>query len=499
MRATDANTLRFTLGLKLRSLRKQRGLQLGQLAERTGIAISYLSEIEKGKKFPKPEKLLDLAAALGVPYDELVSQRVEGGLDAVRSLVESDGFRGFPFHLFGFETEDVFSLVSRNPDRAGALLRTFLEIGRTYDLDVEHFLLAALRSYQQMNGNHFPDLEEAAERYRQAHGWTASRPPTAEQLAATLAREWGYTIDEATLGNHPTLRPMRSVYLDGPPPRLLVNGRLLPSQRAFVLAREIGFRHLGLVERPATSSWIKVESFAQVLNNFRASYFAGALLVDRGRLAADLGRLFARASWDAAAVLRLLTRHNATPETLFHRLTEVLPGHFGLAELFFLRFSLYPGAPAPKLTKVYNLSQVAVPHGLSLNETYCRRWPALRLLAPPPGTDPRATVIEAARLRFLGAGAEFLVLTSSRPLALDTAARSTVALGLRVDARLADTVAFVDDPKLRRLEVNLTCERCELAACDERAAPPRLHQRWQENAQRERAVAELAQRAHPGR
>ena len=58
--------LRFVLGLKLNQLRKSQKLSLKVLAGRAGLAISYLNEIEKGKKYPKPEKILGLAKALGV-------------------------------------------------------------------------------------------------------------------------------------------------------------------------------------------------------------------------------------------------------------------------------------------------------------------------------------------------------------------------------------------------------------------------------------------------
>ena len=67
----DASQLRFTLGLKLKALRQRLDLPLKEVARRSGLAVSYLSEIEKGKKYPKPEKLLRLASALGVPFSVL--------------------------------------------------------------------------------------------------------------------------------------------------------------------------------------------------------------------------------------------------------------------------------------------------------------------------------------------------------------------------------------------------------------------------------------------
>ena len=73
-------------------------------------------------------------------------------------------------------------------------------------------------------------------------------------LAAVLADEWGYEVERRTLTDHPRLGELRSVYVDAARPRLLLNGRLLGRQKAFVLAREIGYRHLGLGERAVTSS-----------------------------------------------------------------------------------------------------------------------------------------------------------------------------------------------------------------------------------------------------
>ena len=63
-RQLDAGNLRFILGLKLRKLRQEKGLSLTDLAARAGMSVSYLSEIEGGRKHPKPDKLIRLAQAL---------------------------------------------------------------------------------------------------------------------------------------------------------------------------------------------------------------------------------------------------------------------------------------------------------------------------------------------------------------------------------------------------------------------------------------------------
>jgi transcriptional regulator with XRE-family HTH domain/Zn-dependent peptidase ImmA (M78 family) len=476
----------------LKSLRKEKGQPLKAIAARSGLSVSYLSEIEKGKKYPKPAKLLDLARALEVPFDSLVTLQVEEELDPVKAVFSSSLLREFPFDLFGIEPQDLFDLVTQDPTKAGALLRTFLEVGRLYDVHAEHFLLAALRSYQQMRANYFEEIEEAAASFRRARSWSGRTPPGFPRLAAVLEKEHGYVLDEGTLPAHPDLKSLRSVFREGRPPKLLINGRLMPSQKAFVLAREIGYRVLGLAVRPATSTWIKVESFEQVLNNFKASYFAGALLIDRDLLREDLRRFFARPKWDGEALLDGMRRYDATPETFFYRLTQLIPQFFGLREIFFMRFHAARTGDFA-LTKVFNLSRVPVPHGVGSGETYCRRWPGLRLLKAMARAGKRrqgGTVVTARRSYFLDEAAEFFVIAMARPLALSDRTNSSVSLGFLLDDSFRERVRFWDDPAVSPLDVNLTCERCRLsrAECRDRAAPPILYERQQQQRKKEDAV-----------
>jgi transcriptional regulator with XRE-family HTH domain/Zn-dependent peptidase ImmA (M78 family) len=496
-----AENPRFVLGVKLRKLRLEQGRSLKRLAATAGLSISYLSEIEKGKKYPKPEKLLRLAEALSVPYDELVSLQLDEGLDGLRSLFTSTLVREFPFELFGLDSSDLYALITEDPDKAGALIRTFLEVGRLYDVQVEHFLFAALRSYQQMHGNHFARLEREAASFRDSLGWSADDPPDEERLRRALEERHGYRIDYERLDDEPDLAGFRSIFVAGDPPTLMLNRRLLPTQRAFVLGRELGYLHLGLEERAETSSWVEVESFEQLRNNFEASYFSGALLIDRDRLRRDLAALFAAERWDPDALLAMLERYRATPEMFFYRLTEVIPEAFGLKEIFFLRFTADADRRRIALSKVLNMSSARVPHGIGRDEHFCRRWPALRMLGgmpqepSPSGVDPRPR-IAVQRSRFVDEGAEFFVVALTRPLSLAPERSSSVSLGIQVDEAFRRRVRFWDDPEIPSQEVNLTCERCSLSdrECAERAAPPRIRRRELDRESRLEALDRLGRR-----
>ena len=497
---TSVDNLRLILGLKLKNLRHERGASLKEIAERAGVSISYLSEIEKGKKYPKTDKLIDLARALDVSFDDLVSQRVDASLDPLKQAIASPFVQEFPFQLFGVETQDLVSLMASMPDKAGAFIRTFADISRNYDVRVEHFLFAALRSYQQLHGNHFPELEEQATAYRSAKGWDDG-PIVADTLRAVLEEEYEYTIDTETLPGHPDLSGFRSVFVAeggrGGGPKLLINGNLLPSQQAFIYAREIGFEVLGVEDRPETSSWLKVTSFEQVLGNFRASYFAGALLISRTALDRDLKAFFQQARWDEAAFLAAFDRYHATPEMFFYRLSQLIPADFGLREFYFMRFNNPRGTNRYVLTKVLNLSDVPVPHGFRRDEHYCRRWPsmaALRALDAKQSADSDdGPVVRVQRSHFIDNDATFFEIALARPLALTEGTNTAVVLGLLTDERFKRTVRFWNDPAIPTLDVNLTCERCPLPpdVCHVRAAPPTVLDERARQARREAALAGL--------
>ena len=58
--------IRLIFGFKVRYLRLQKGLSYQELSNITGLSTSYLNDIEKGKRYPKTDKITALALALDV-------------------------------------------------------------------------------------------------------------------------------------------------------------------------------------------------------------------------------------------------------------------------------------------------------------------------------------------------------------------------------------------------------------------------------------------------
>ena len=67
----DGQVIKDTLGKNIKLLRARRGLSQADFAEKADISITFLSNIERGIKYPQPDMLSKIATALGVDVNEL--------------------------------------------------------------------------------------------------------------------------------------------------------------------------------------------------------------------------------------------------------------------------------------------------------------------------------------------------------------------------------------------------------------------------------------------
>ncbi|WP_435198426.1 TetR family transcriptional regulator [Janibacter sp. GS2] len=113
---------RLALGGSVRDLRQRRGMTLRQLSREMGTSVGTLSAIENGKVGTSSHRVVQLADALGVRADLLltgVGQPIHDGRWLVR------GFAGPGNHLEGWRSYDALIL---DPALHGAL-ESFLEFG----------------------------------------------------------------------------------------------------------------------------------------------------------------------------------------------------------------------------------------------------------------------------------------------------------------------------------------------------------------------------------
>jgi transcriptional regulator with XRE-family HTH domain len=75
----DGQAIKDTLGRNIKMLRARRGFSQADLTEKADISIPFLSNIERGIKYPQPDMLSKIANALGVEVNELFVTNPESG------------------------------------------------------------------------------------------------------------------------------------------------------------------------------------------------------------------------------------------------------------------------------------------------------------------------------------------------------------------------------------------------------------------------------------
>ena len=133
----NEENIRIIFGLKLRQLRQEKELSTEQLAKLTGISVSYLNEIERGKKYPKTEKIIKLSNVLNTDYDELVSLKLDQHLAPIGEMLNSQWLNDIPLSSFGISLEKLVEIMFNAPTKAGAFISTLIQIAKNYDYEAQ--------------------------------------------------------------------------------------------------------------------------------------------------------------------------------------------------------------------------------------------------------------------------------------------------------------------------------------------------------------------------
>ena len=486
---------KIILGLKVRQLRTEKRLSFAVLSEQTGMSVSYLNEIEKGKKYPKEDKIRLLASALDTTSDSLISADMPQSLSAVEDLLQSNFLNELPLDLFGIEMNKVVEIIANAPMRVAAFISTLVELGRNYALREENFYFGALRSYLELNNNYFDELEEAVRQFIKQNKVPTGHSLPDHFLAGLLEKKYGYKIVNNGLDAYPELKNIRSVFVPKTK-QLLLNSSLNEQQRAFQFGKELGFNALSLKERAYTASLQKVKTFDEALNHFKAGYFSAALLMYREAFVKDMEKFLKMEKWDnGALIMQLMQKYQATPEMLFQRITNVLPHFFGLKKLFFLRFVHRIDANEFDMSKELHLNRRHNPHGNGLEEHYCRRWVSVSLLKELEWIQKSKSTTNASsssnnfkkddiivgiqRSHYFQTNDEYLCFTIARPSGTRNV---SVTIGILIDNESKQIIKFINDPQISHREVSTTCERCEIMDCAERAFDPIVVQQKKQRA-----------------
>ncbi|MGL4630229.1 MAG: helix-turn-helix domain-containing protein [Leadbetterella sp.] len=470
--------IKILFGLKLKQLRIDRNINPSQLAKKSGLSVSYLNEIEKGKKFPKPDKILLLAEVLEVDFRDLSALNVEDKLQGIEQLLASNFLDDVPFDFFGLDPLVIIEMLASSPLRFGTFINSISRLGKSYNLDMGQFYYAILKSYQEVHYNYFEDLEQ------QATAFLAESKinKISETLVSDyLSKKLGIGIQFFDGNKNKVLASLRSNF--NPKSKVLsINKTLSPSQKTFIMTREIGFQLLQAKSRPYTYNYIKVKNFEEILANYKASYFAGAVLVPKDSLVSDLGEIFKERSFAIDKIREQIDKYEVTPETYLQRLISVLNHGYGIKNVGFFKFESNKGFQGLRLLKDLHLNKKHFPQETA-QEAYCRRWTGLKAIQELE-IEKKSRVIIHQFSKYVDDKRLYWELC----IAEKKAKNYSITLSIELSDELASKFKFLDNRKNEIVQVGSTCERCSIFDCKERSAAPKVLQEQREENEFEMAI-----------
>ena len=446
-------------GPKIRALRRRHGLRQVDLAQRLGISASYLNLIEHDQRALTAPLLLKLAELY--PLD-LKSFAPEGHARLIADLHE----------VFGdtlFEAQDVTTTDLRETASNEPVSRAIVKLYHAYRDALESIQAVASKvsdggdltgidparlpseevsDVLQENQNHFPALEEVAERL--AEQAELERPNAYPGLLRLLAED-GISVE---LAPHPAARSAMRYY-DPAGRRVHLSEMLTGYARNFQLAHQIGLLRLKReFDRIVEKSRLTTPDSLTLCRVALANYFAAALLMPY-RAFLESARTF---RYDIELLER---RFGVSFEQVCHRLTTLRrPGEEGVP-FHFIRVDI-----AGNISKRYSASGIRFARFSGL----CPRWNVHAAFMTPG-------MVRTQVSRMVD-GTTYLCVarTVRQSLGGFGAAHPLHAISLGCEVSHAKHLVYGDSVDVHNpnvaVPIGITCRLCERMDCEQRAFPP---------------------------
>lgn len=360
MNQTEMNFDALVVGRKIRDLRIAKGMTLEVLARAIDRAPSQLSSIENGKRAPKVEQLAQIAKALKVSVDSLLTSEVLND----RSIKELDIERAQRVGLYSsLGLPDVRISKSLTPQIVDVIYGLQKEVERLHQMraatpEEARRANMNLRIEMRKQNNYFADLEEKAFELLQLINH--SQGPLSERLTAELATKLGFTLH----------------YVDD-----------LPSSTRSITDSKTGRIYLPMRREGRDDRTILLQALAAhllehqepkdyatyLLQRVQANYLAGALLIPEGSAAQFLKSAKEQRE---LSVEDLRDYFAVSYEAAAHRFTNLATVHLQLP-VHFLKVH-ENGA----ISKAYENDNVAFPtdvFGSVEGQIVCRNWSARKV------------------------------------------------------------------------------------------------------------------------
>lgn len=312
-----------TLGTKIRALRRRENLTQSELAARLGISPSYLNLIENNRRPLPAQLLLQLAQLFALDITALA------GEDETRLLSELLEAFGDPlFSGFGLTNTDLRELTMVQPNVGRAVLALYqgyvaargsasdlasrmAGAGEGLGVELSRLPSEEVSALIERHGNHFPELERAAEEV-----FAAARLDSEGAFAGLsryLLAQHGVEVRLVRVADE--RKAMRRF---DPERRVLLLSEVLPPRsRRFQLAHQIGLlTQAGELDRLSRDETLTTPESRALARVALSNYFAAALLM-------PYGAFFDAARAERYDIELLAHRFGASFEQVCHRLTTL--------------------------------------------------------------------------------------------------------------------------------------------------------------------------------
>jgi len=439
-------------GARLKRLRQRLQLSQTQMAAAIGVSPSYLNLIERNQRPLTVQVLLKLSSVYGVDVAELSAGESEAAVEALKEVFADPLLTG----EIAAPTE-LSEFAEAAPNAARGMTRLFEAYREALERlsDLSHSLatsgepveggarqpLQRVASYFEEAGPYFPAIEEEAQKIATE---LQPRDDPHEALKAHLKAR--HNVELRILPDH--VMPAETLRFDRHTSRLFISERVAPSERPFLVARQIAFLgHHALLERLAAEAGMSEPEAARICRNGFARRLAEAMLAPAERLAA--------AARESRFDLMLLSRRfSLAPSRIAQRLVALgASGTHSLPPAFLATLDR-SGAVLSRI------SGAGFP--LPRRAPLCARLP---LFDPPQS----GRVTEAELQLSQGAAYRAVGFLENGPLsgALPPPRRLTI-LGWRS----ADVAEILGPAREPARPVGVTCRLCERLDCAHRHTPP---------------------------
>jgi len=444
------------LGPRVRQLRRRADLTQRELAERMGISVSYLNLIENDRRPLPAAMLLRLAELLDVSLTDFAAHD-----DAHLAEDLAEVFTDPLFDGSGVTRADLRELAGGTPQMARAIVSLYaafrevrgeggpaqrgaeasaVELGRAGPEEVSELL--------QRRMNHFPPLEEGAERiWREAN---LDRDELGPGLVRWLRRKHGVEVRVASVAE--AGGAMRRY--DAHRRELVLSELLAPRSRHFQLAVQIGLlEHGERIDQILADERLLGEDSVALARVALASYYAGAVLMPYAP--------FLSAARELRYDVELLGhRFRTSFEQVCHRLTTLRrPGAEGVP-FHFIRVDI-----AGNINKRFSASGIR----FARFSGACPRWNVFSAFLTPGLIRAQISVMPDDEAYFCFA------TTVRRGLGGWQSPQPIHAIGMGCRLEHARELVYSDGVDVDNLAaanpIGVSCRLCPRASCEQRAFP----------------------------